>query len=210
MGAGCWRTSCTSSWERSWRFGLSCVISSCSDVETASIRVYKEPEAANLTSSGSIALKLKTKPVRGGVYCIWSNNAPGRWTNPSCFGTSWNRRVWTVCWWLLDLCHRGPRRMAVCLGGVGGWGVRAGSRGVGDPRSLWEEAILGNSRAGIMNSIKRQAASKATQKKLQQGDSTSSLSTHEKLSCDFHVRVIIAKVHSAYLLNLMHMSGLQA
>lgn len=45
-----------------------------------------------------------------------------------------------------------------------------------------------------MNSIKRQAASKAMQKKLQQGDSTSSLSTHEKLSCDFHVRVIIAKV----------------
>lgn len=48
------------------------------------------------------------------------------------------------------------------------------------------------------------------QKKLQQGDSTSSLSADEKLSCVFHVRVIIAKVHSAYLLNLMHMSGLKA
>ena len=95
-----------------------------------------------------------------------------------------------------------------CLSG-GGW-VRAGSRGVGDPRSLWEEAILGKSRAGIMNAIKGQAASKAMQKKLQQGDSTSSLSTDEKLSCDFHVRVIIAKVHSAYLLNLMRMSGLKA
>lgn len=61
-----------------------------------------------------------------------------------------------------------------------------------------------------MKSIKRQAASKATQKNLQQGDSTSSLSTHEKLSCDFHVRVITAKVCSAYLLNLMRTSGPKA
>lgn len=61
-----------------------------------------------------------------------------------------------------------------------------------------------------MNSIKRQAASKAMQKKLQQGDSTSSLSAHEKLFCDSHVRVIIAKVRSAHLLNLMRMSGLKA
>lgn len=61
-----------------------------------------------------------------------------------------------------------------------------------------------------MNSFKRQAASKAMQKKLQQSDSASSLSTDEKLSCDFHVRVIIAKVYSAYLLNSLRMSGLKA
>lgn len=50
----------------------------------------------------------------------------------------------------------GVRRMAVCPG-LGG--------GVGDPWPLWEEAILTDSRAGIMNSIKRQAASKARQDK---------------------------------------------
>lgn len=36
-----------------------------------------------------------------------------------------------------------------------------------------------------MNSIKRQAASKARQNRQQQGDSTRSLSADEKLSCDF-------------------------
>lgn len=58
-----------------------------------------------------------------------------------------------------------------------------------------------------MKSIKRQAASKATQNKQQQGDSIGSLSAVEKLSCDFRVPVIIVKVHSAYSLIFMHMSG---
>lgn len=61
-----------------------------------------------------------------------------------------------------------------------------------------------------MNSIKRQAASKARQNKQQQGDSTGSLSADEKLSCDFRVPVIIVKVHSAYSLIFMRVSGLQA
>lgn len=58
-----------------------------------------------------------------------------------------------------------------------------------------------------MNSIKRQAASKARQNKQQQGDSTRSLSGDEKLSCDFRVPVMTVKVHSAYLLIFMRMSG---
>lgn len=49
-----------------------------------------------------------------------------------------------------------------------------------------------------MNSIKRQAASKAGQNKQQRGDSTRSLSRHEKLSCDFCVPATIVKVPSAY------------
>lgn len=61
-----------------------------------------------------------------------------------------------------------------------------------------------------MNSIKRQAASKARQNKQQQGDSTRSLSGDEKLSCDFRALVIIVKVHSAYSLTFMRMSGLKA
>lgn len=61
-----------------------------------------------------------------------------------------------------------------------------------------------------MNSIKRQAASKARQNKQQQGDSTGSLSADEKLSCDFLVPVIIVKVPSAYSLIFMRVSGLQA
>lgn len=73
--------------------GVSSVFSSCSDVEMASIYVYKKLKLANFTSSGGIVLKLKTKHVRCGVYCIWDNNAPGRLTNPSCSGTYWNRRV---------------------------------------------------------------------------------------------------------------------
>lgn len=58
-----------------------------------------------------------------------------------------------------------------------------------------------------MNSIKRQISSKARQNDQQQGDSARSLSGDEKLSCDFRVPVIIIKVHSAYLLIFMHMSG---
>lgn len=58
-----------------------------------------------------------------------------------------------------------------------------------------------------MKSIKRQAASKARQSKQQQGGSTSSLSGDEKLSCDFRVPAIIVKVHSAYSLIFMRMSG---
>lgn len=58
-----------------------------------------------------------------------------------------------------------------------------------------------------MNSIKKQAASKARQNKLQQGDSTRSLSGDEKLSCNFLVAVIIVKVHSAYSLIFMRVSG---
>lgn len=61
-----------------------------------------------------------------------------------------------------------------------------------------------------MNSIKRQAASKARQNKQQQGDSTRSLSGDEKLSCDFRVPVIIVKVRSAYSLTFLHMSGPRA
>lgn len=57
-----------------------------------------------------------------------------------------------------------------------------------------------------MKSIKKHAASKAGQNK-QQGDSTGSLSGDEKLSCDFCVAVIIVKVHSAYSLTFMCMSG---
>lgn len=44
-----------------------------------------------------------------------------------------------------------------------------------------------------MNSIKRQVALKARQNKQQQGDSTSSLSDDEKLSCGFRVPAIISK-----------------
>lgn len=87
----------------------------------------------------------------------------------------------------------GVRRMAVCPGFSGGGGATASNRGVGDPWPQWEEAILTDSRTGIMNSIKRQAASKARQNKQQQGDSTRSLSGDEKLSCDFRVPVIISK-----------------
>lgn len=58
-----------------------------------------------------------------------------------------------------------------------------------------------------MNSIKGQAASKARQNKQRRGDSTRSLSGDEKRSCDFRVPVIIAKVHSAYSLIFMSMSG---
>lgn len=61
-----------------------------------------------------------------------------------------------------------------------------------------------------MKSIKTQAASKTRQNKQQQGDSTRSLSSDEKLSCDFRVSVIIAKVHSAYSLIFMRMSGPKA
>lgn len=67
--------------------------SSCIDVQTASMYVYKELKLANYTSFKGIVLKLKTKRERRGVYCIWGNNAPGRLTNPSCSGTSWNQRV---------------------------------------------------------------------------------------------------------------------
>ena len=61
-----------------------------------------------------------------------------------------------------------------------------------------------------MHSIKRQAASKARQNKQQRGDSTRSLSSDEKLSCDFRVPVIIVKVHSAYSLTFVRTSGLEA
>lgn len=60
-----------------------------------------------------------------------------------------------------------------------------------------------------MNSIKRQVASKARANKQRQGDSTRSLSADEKLSCDFRVPVIIVKVHSAYWLIFMRVSGLR-
>lgn len=58
-----------------------------------------------------------------------------------------------------------------------------------------------------MNSIKRQAASKARQNKQQQGDSTRSLSADEKLSCDFRVPVMTVKAHSASLLIFPRTSG---
>lgn len=67
--------------------------SSCLDVEAASIYVYNKLKLANYTSFTGIVLELKTKRERRGVYCIWGNNAPGRLTNPSCSGTSWNQRV---------------------------------------------------------------------------------------------------------------------
>lgn len=53
-----------------------------------------------------------------------------------------------------------------------------------------------------MNSIKRQAASKARQNKQQRGDSTRFLSCHEKLSCDFCVPATIVKVPSAYFADI--------
>lgn len=96
------------------------------------------------------------------------------------------------------------------LGMEQGGGASVCSHGVGDPWPLREEASLSESRAGIMHSIKRQAASKARQNKQQQGDSTRSLSGAEKLSCDYRVPAIIIKVLSAYLLKLMRMSGLKA
>lgn len=61
-----------------------------------------------------------------------------------------------------------------------------------------------------MHSIKTQAASKARQSKQQWGDSTRSLSSDEKLSCDFRVPVITVKVHSAYSLTFVRTCGLEA
>lgn len=89
-------------------------------------------------------------------------------------------------------------------GGGEGWGggLAQAVTGVGDPWPLWEGAILGDSGARIMNSIKRQAASKAGQNKQQRGDSTRSLSRHEKLSCDFCVPATIVKVPSAYFADI--------
>lgn len=69
------------------------------------------------------------------------------------------------------------RRMDVCPG----WGPTAGSRRVGDHWPLWEEAILTDSRTGIIQPIKRPAALKARQNKLQHGDSAKSLSSWWKV-----------------------------
>lgn len=60
-----------------------------------------------------------------------------------------------------------------------------------------------------MRSFRRQVASKARHNEhngQRQGDTTSSLSAHEKLSCGFRVPVIIAKVCAAYLLTFMSVS----
>lgn len=63
-----------------------------------------------------------------------------------------------------------------------------------------------------MRSFRRQVASKARHNEhngQRQGDTTSSLSAHEKLSCGFRVPVIIAKVCAAYLLTFMSVSRLR-
>ncbi len=188
------------------------IFSSCRDVglQPDTIRLYKRLELASYTSSTGIVLELKTKQECGGVYCIlgqqcsWGfwviHHAPSPCATSRCELSAGGSRISVTR----------VRRMAVCPGwGVkGGWGP--GSRGAADPWPLWEEVILSDSRAGIMNSIKRRAASKARQNKRQRGDSTRSLSAHEKLSCDFRVPVIIVKVHSAYSLVIMRMSGPKA
>lgn len=133
MEARCWRTTCGSFWERRWKFGLSSVCSSCREVETESMYVYKKKlRLANCTSSGGIVLKLKTKRECGGVYCIWGQQCSWAFDQSIMLwhplGTGGCEQFANGSW--ISVTGR-PRRMAVCLGSGGSWGEGSGRQSWG-------------------------------------------------------------------------------